>query len=138
MSDIQVFTEDQLRAILNDVSFENTSLDFKWKFEFEPIITPGRSDSGKMSVVYKPELYGWFLNVAFERPDTETGKIGIGRGRKELVQVGAWESGVVKTCWLLVELVVRHELMEAFRWRGKRIFNPHNSVHKLASIQDGD
>jgi len=37
---------------------------------------------------------------------------------------------------LLIELVVRHELMEAFRWQDKRIFNPHNSIEALASIQE--
>jgi len=123
--DKQIFTEKELRSVLDDVTFENTSLDFKWKFEIEPI------SSG---LDLSPTL-GWFVNVAFERPDTFTGQIGIGRGRKELVQVGAWESGIVKTCWLLVELVVRHELMEAFHWKGKRIFNPHNSIYDLASIQ---
>lgn len=61
--------------------------------------------------------------------------MGTGRGRKEFIAAGSSESGAVKTAWLLVELVVRHELMEAFNYKGKRIFNPHNSVHALASIQ---
>lgn len=119
--EIQVNDRETLQKVLQDISFKNTALDFKWRFEFVNCDDPNSP--------------GWFVNVAFERPDTDTGKIGIGRGRKEFVPVGAWESSVVKTGWLLVELVVRHELMEAFRWRGKRIFNPHNSVHALASIQ---
>jgi hypothetical protein len=121
-SDIQVHDRATLEMILADVSFVNTSLDFHWRFEVTDC-----NDSDRP---------GWFVNVAFDRPDTDTGVMGTGRGRMEYITRGAWESGVVKTCWLLVELVVRHELMEAFRWRGKRIFNPHNSVHALVSIQE--
>lgn len=120
-TDKQINDIETLTAILAGISFKNSSLDFKWKFE----VTECRD----------PDSPGWFVNVAFERPDTETGQIGIGRGRKEFIAKGSWESGAVKTGWLLVELVVRHELMEAFRYLDKRIFNPHNSVHALASIQ---
>jgi hypothetical protein len=119
--DIQVNDRPTLERLLSDISFVNTSLDFRWRFEVSDCNDPARP--------------GWFVNVAFERPDTNTGQMGVGRGRPEFVARGAWESGVVKTAWLLFELVVRHEMMEAFRWRGKRIFNPHNSIHLLASIQ---
>lgn len=125
--DIQVKDRETLFQIIDQISMKNTALDFKWKFEVSHII-------------YDPvtNVQGWFITVSFERPDTATGQIGIGRGRPEWVPFGAWESGIVKTCWLLIELVVRHELMEAFRYQDKRIFNPHNSVHALASIQKAE
>jgi hypothetical protein len=53
-----------------------------------------------------------------------------------VVWQGATLSGVVKTAWLLVELMVRHELMEGFRFDDSRIFNPHNSVLDLATVQE--
>lgn len=31
-------------------------------------------------------------------------------------------------------VIVRHELMEAFHWEGHRVFNPHNTIGQLASI----
>jgi hypothetical protein len=99
----------------------NTSLDFKWRFEIEDAQRGGQP--------------AWHVRVGFERPDTDTGKVGVGYGRWEIIAGGTTESGVVKTAWLLIELVVRHELMEAFRWRGKRIFNPHNSIYDLADVQ---
>ncbi len=120
-ADIQINSQNTLQNVLDEISFVNTSLDFKGRYEVSPC--------------NDPEMPGWFVNVAFDRPDTNTGEIGTGRGRKEFIAYGSWESGAVKTGWLLVELVVRHELMEAFRWRNKRIFNPHNSIHALASIQ---
>jgi hypothetical protein len=111
-----------LETVLDQIKLVNTVLDFDWHFNWKEINVEGR--------------IGWFVWVSFKRPDTETNKCGIGRGRDEIIWQGTTTSGVVKTCWLLVELVVRHELMEGFRWQGKRIFNPHNSVVDLASIQN--
>ena len=121
MDDKQIYEQHELDRLLSEITMVNTSLDFKWHFESQ--------------MCRDSDMPGFFVRVGFERPDTNTGKIGIGHGRYEYIAVGTTESGVVKTAWLLVELVVRHELMEAFRWRDKRIFNPHNSIHALASIQ---
>lgn len=81
------------------------------------------------------EFPGWFVKAKFERPDTETGIMGIGAGRGEFIPEGTTESGVVKTCWLCIELLVRHETMESYRYKGARIFNPHHSVDELASLE---
>lgn len=117
----QIRSGQALEQVLADIKMVNTVLDFHWRFE-----TVGCLDSA---------MPGWFVRVAFSRPDTNSGVMGVGYGRWEFVANGTTESGVVKTCWLLVELVIRHELMEGFRWRDKRIFNPHNTVEALASIQ---
>jgi hypothetical protein len=121
-------TTEELAAALRRVTFVNTVLDFKWQFEFAPVRCSG-TDRGALN------KDGWLLWVTFERPDTLTGKIGRGRGRDEIVWKGTSLSGVIKTCWLLVELMVRHELMEGFRFDDSRIFNPHNSVLDLAKVQ---
>lgn len=117
-----VYSTEELRAVLDRISFKNTALDFKWEFE----ITEERliNDEGI-----------WLLNVSFERPDTLTGVVDRGRGRQEIIREGSTISSIVKTAWLLVELMVRHELMEGFRFDNARIFNPHNSVFDLAKIQ---
>lgn len=75
---------------------------------------------------------GWRVRFAFDRPDTVTGEPGRGYGRWELIERGASESSVVKTCWLLLELLVRHELMEAFQYNGAKLFDPHRTVAELA------
>ena len=120
--DRKIYTQQELEELLSEVSMVNTALDFKWHFQSQ--------------MCCDPDMPGFLVRVGFERPDTNTGEIGTGYGRFEYIGIGTTESGVVKTAWLLIELVVRHELMEAFRWRGKRIFNPHNSIHALASIQE--
>lgn len=126
MNEPKVNKDVELEAVLEDISFVHTVLDFKWKFEYKPVVMYDANHIAKD---------GWLLWVSFERPDTITGEVGRGRGRDEIVWVGTSVSGVVKTCWVLVELMVRHELMEGFRWCGARIFNPHNSVFSLASLQ---
>ena len=124
----QITTHEQLRACLDRISFRNTVVDFHWEFKFRPV-TVKATDASPY------EEAAWLIWAEFQRPDTHTGEIGTGRGREEIVRAGAWESGVIKTCWLLVELLVRHELMEGFRVDGLRVFDPHNSIADLQLAQ---
>lgn len=133
MNEPTVKTDLQLNDVLKEITFVNTVLDFKWAFEFKSIVLGSPTYEGNLMGGSQREA--WLLWVTFERPDTITGEVGRGRGRDEIVWRGATVSAVVKTCWVLVELMVRHELMEGFRWKGARIFNPHNSVFALASLQ---
>ncbi len=134
-------TTEQLAAALRRITFVNTVLDFKWQFEYTPVTVHlgGHGDRPEVSPSPGPQWQsrnGWLVWVSFERPDTLTGNVGRGRGRDEVVWQGASLSGVIKTAWLLVELMVRHELMEGFRFDDARIFNPHNSVLDLARVQE--
>lgn len=117
-----VFTVDDLERLLARVSVGNSVIDWKWKFRHRPFMAFG--GDGR-------EIHGWLLWVEFERPDTHSGKAGVGRGRDEVVFRGAYESSVIKTAWVLIEMNVRHELMEAFKVDGVRIFDPHRTVAQL-------
>jgi hypothetical protein len=116
MEQKKVQTAAELRGVLGEISFAPSGLDMGWEWEIEEL----------------PMDKGWLVNTTFKRPDTDTGIMGTGRGRQEFIAKGATESGVVKTAWLLAELIVRHELMEAFRYRGVRIFDPHHTVEELS------
>jgi hypothetical protein len=124
MADDGVRTTGQLRAVFDRISFAPSCVNMGWTWEIEELPTAPAGD-----------LKGWLVNTTFRRPDTDTGVVGVGRGRQEFVAVGASESGVVKTAWLLAELIVRHELMEAFLYRGIRIFDPHHTVEELSMPQ---
>jgi hypothetical protein len=86
-----------------------------------------------ISVEDLPDGRGWLVQLVFQRPDRETCIHGTGRSRRELVEPGTTESGVVKTVWLLLEITVRHELMEGFLYRGVRVFDPHHTVDDLSA-----
>lgn len=109
-----------LQGVLDNITFAPSCLDMGWKWTIEP------------NYPLNDGVRGWFVSTTFRRPDTRTGEIGTGTGRREFVPYGATESSVVKTAWLLAELIVRHELMEAFLYRGVRIFDPHRTVEELS------
>ncbi len=111
----------QMRMVLDGITFGPSGvmldrMDLQW--ETEPIAYPGGG--------------GWLIRCTFMRPDTVTGDIGRGAGRWEFVAHRSEETSLVKTCWLLLELLVRHELMESFIYRGAKIFDPHKTVAQLA------
>jgi hypothetical protein len=120
MSEQVIRTMEELQAVLKDITFAPSCVDMGWNWEIEEL----------------PKGLGWLVNTTFQRPDTETGKMGTGRGRQELINIGASVSGVVKTAWLLADLIVRHELMEAFLYRGNRVFDPHKSVDELCVVAE--
>lgn len=129
MSEKQVFIREDLDKILDDIeiaqSFVHAVPEIGWDIQpvEEPSVEPGR--------IGQRVTKGWLINLHYTRPDTFTGVPGQGVGRKEWIPVGATESYVVKTTWVLLDMLVHHELMEAFMWKGKRPFNPHHSIEDL-------
>lgn len=105
---------------------------FDFKFHAEEVYTGGVPDvNGKPTYV----VAGWLVQIAFTRPDANTGVVGEGHSRKEFVPIDCSPDTVVKTAWLLIELLHRHELMEAFLVDNHRVFNPHHTVAELQSLR---
>jgi hypothetical protein len=129
MSEPTVDSKEDLDRVINKITFTNSVLDFKWKFRHRPILLPSALDQHTNRTVEGKE--GWLIWAEFERPDILTGRLGVGRGRDEIILKGMSVSGVVKTCWVLFEMLVRHEMMEGFQYEGIRIFNPHHTVEEL-------
>jgi hypothetical protein len=75
---------------------------------------------------------GWLVSTTFQRPDTNTSEVSRGEGRQWFIAKGTTESGVVKTAWLAAKQIVEHELMEAFRYLGSRVFDPHKTIYELS------
>ena len=124
----KVNSTEAFGAVLKRISFINSVVDFEWRFQFEEVEVRSASRDRK----------GWLLWAEFSRPDTHTGEIGIGRGREEIVWSGATESAVIKTAWVIVELLVRHELMEGFCVDSKKPFDPHHTIETLNSLRHSE
>ena len=75
-----------------------------------------------------------WLQVGTERPDTNTSEMGLGKGGKTIIPENATPNQIVKIVYGLILAYVKHEASEGFKWKGKRVFNPHLKVDALYDI----
>lgn len=122
----QILCITDLNNLLSQITMNNSCLDFKWEFEFKEYFIDQLSKFPA----------GWLVWVKFQRPDVHTGEISYGRGREEVIEYGSSETRAVMTCWVLIKMIIEHELLEAFKYKGKTVFYPHTDINKLISIND--
>lgn len=118
-----MLTDERLRGIIDRVVPAPSCVDMGWEWEFRKIWV----DTGGDCYVSG----GYLIRCSFQRPDTNTGKIGRGFGRYFHLQVDETESGILKTMLLAMTRIVDHEVAEMFRLDGDRIFDPHFDVSDL-------
>ena len=117
-----------IRTVLHrDISFEDSCVDMDWRWEVDLLY----GSSGNL----EPEI-GYRIRTNFQRPDRDTGKIDRGWGRWHEVPLNPTVSSVVKTAFVACKMILEHELMEAMKWKGKRPFDPHNTVEELIALSD--
>ena len=107
----------EIKKIVKNITFAPSNLDMGWKWEVKE--TDG----------------GFLIRTSFKRPDTKTGKIGWGFGRWMFVDKNTDDRGIVMTAWVCAKLIVDHELLEAFKYRDCRVFDPHKSLESLVYPQ---
>lgn len=126
-------TTTALREVLGEITFTPSCLDMGWGWEIREVEVRevgAPADAGLM--------LGWLISTSFQRPDRETGSVARGRGREMWVPNGATLSAAVKTAWVAARLIVDHELMECFKFKGERVFDPHATIAELTSIGRGN
>lgn len=114
--------KEEILEILKSVNFAPSNLDMGWEWDV------------KESKIYDGSIVvekGFCIRTTFMRPDVNSGDIEKGYGRWMYIPDNISTDGLVKTAWLCAELIVKHELMEAFLYEGKRIFDPHKSIKDL-------
>ena len=75
---------------------------------------------------------GFLLRCGFIRPDTTTGEMGEGFGRWNYFPKNSSEKSVIMTAFVAIKLVVEHEMLEAFEFKGTKLFNPHKTLDELS------
>lgn len=103
-----------LENILSKISMSPTCLDMGWKWK-----------------VTKLGKYGYVFCLSFQRPDTLTGEIGTGYGRDWFIPNDSSEKFIVMTAWLAIDLILKHEAMEAFHYNEVRLLDPHKSLSAI-------
>lgn len=71
------------------------------------------------------------IQVEFDRPDTFTGELGVGRSRAVDVTPEMTDGDVVRTAFGLLAAIEEHECREAFTVDGIRVFGPHIELGAL-------
>lgn len=73
-----------------------------------------------------------YLQVLFIDKDRITGAEEIQRCRKWQLSYYMVNSEVVRTAFKAVEAAMLHEVQEAFKYKGARVYNPHVDLDSLA------
>jgi hypothetical protein len=107
-------TIKKIKDVLKNITFAPSNLDMGWQWDV------------------KKTNEGFMIRTSFKRPDTHTGKIGIGYGRWMFIDKKTDDRCVVMTAWICAELIVKHELLESFLYKNCRILDPHKSLEELA------
>ena len=100
-------------------------VDMDWGWQVEEVSGP-KGDAA-LPIAYR-------LRTTFRRPDRETGEYSTGFGRWWEVPHDVTISGIIKTAFAAAKMILEHELMESFKWRNARVFDPHNTVQELAGL----
>lgn len=77
-----------------------------------------------------------YVQVQHLRPDTDTGEVEWGGGGKAYVTEWATESEIFQMVLGLAIAYETHEVREAFKVDGKRVFGPHIQTTALAEVCD--
>lgn len=115
---------EEIKEILSKITFAPSNLDMGWEWDIKSTKIFDQNDI----TIEK----GFSIRTTFLRPDSNTGEIEKGYGRWMYVPETISTDGLVKTGWLCAELIIKHELMEAFLYQQTRIFDPHKSLKDLS------
>lgn len=102
-------TLESIKAVVSDIQFND------WTF---------RVDTYSDGTPY--------IQVLFVDKDRITGNEEIQRCRKWVLSFHMVNSEIVRTAFKAVTAAMEHEVEEAFKYKGARIFNPHVDLDKLA------
>jgi hypothetical protein len=85
--------------------------------------------------MFRVDAYGDgtpYVQVLFMDKDRITGKEELQRCRKWVLSLHSTNSEIIRAVFKAVEAAMLHEVQEAFKFRGARIYNPHMDLEDLA------
>lgn len=105
----QTQTLNSIQAIINDISFKN-----------ERFVVLEKGD-------------GFLLQLRYDEPDVDTGRMTEQHGRKWYISQYATDSEIIRTALKACITSAEHRVREHFYYRNQRVFGPHIDIHKLLS-----
>ena len=124
-----------VEAVLAQVTFAPSCVDMDWGWQVQAVfVQEGPSVTVEGVTATQAIPAGFRLRTTFRRPERSSGEVQTGFGRWWEVPPDVTVSGVVKTAFAAAKMILEHELMESFKWKNARVFDPHNTVQELASL----
>lgn len=74
------------------------------------------------------------IQAVLWRKDTNSGNLGWGYGGNHYIAWDATPDAIVKRCFVAARDYSEHEVREAFTYKGRRVFDPHQSIENLWEI----
>ena len=114
---------NKVKEVLSNISFLPSSIEVgnNWDIKSTRIL----DDSG---VVLEK---GYSIRTTYLRPEINGNEVERGYGRWMYVSENSSIDNLVKTAWLCVDILIKHELMESFLYNQHKIFDPNRLVSKL-------
>lgn len=100
--------------------------------EVEQILAHVQYRDWKFRVMAKGD--GFLVQVVFNAPCVDSGRMKEHHGRKWYVSSHAVSSEVVQCAYVAMQRAVAHEAAEEFTYKGARVFNPHFDVEDLVEL----
>lgn len=113
----------EVKELLNRIRFSPSNINMDLDWDVKPTKISNESDI----VIEK----GYSIRTTFTRPSGND--IERGYGRWLYVPENASVDNIIKTAWLCLEIITKHELMNAFLYDDSKVFDPLKTVAELQS-----
>lgn len=113
---------EKINLLLSHITANLFGIDFKIVAEYDKVY---QTKEGHARI---------YLQAKYTSACTETQEVKEWSGRKWYLSEYMTEDEIVKTAWCAFEKAVQHEVMEAFKFDGVRLFNPHVNYLELLSV----
>lgn len=119
--------KNQLMMILHNLEYKPER---EFYFAFGSITSAPNDDDGEYAYAQI------WVELRTRRPDTFTGEFKTGYGGRRYLPRHATTSQIVRILFGACMAYEEHEVREAFRYQGARIFGPHIDITALADVAD--
>lgn len=110
---------------------------------YRPWLKPGYSMDVRHDAV-QARVNGWpdqpeprvYIQVVATIPDVVTGEMSTQKSGKHYLSEFMTDTEIVRKIFGAYEMFDRHEIFEAFTYKGARIFGPHIDVDALVEISE--
>lgn len=118
----KALTIEDVQKILSNIKFaEYSCVDMDWDFQVGVAPSPDPEEGDLL-----------LIRTSFMRKDIDDGTFGKGWGRWHTTPMKhASEKSIIMTAWVCIKMIIEHEVLEGFEYKGAKVFDPHKPLEAL-------